>query len=123
MQCRALNLPSITGDCQENKDYEGDPQIKARVRGLQYEMHRQRMIAAVPTADVVVTNPTQLAIALKYDPEIMSAPKVSYNFVSCMLYEVITFENSVWGLLMLPTRAMRSRTMAMDSSGPFLESS
>jgi len=53
---------------QENKDYEGDPQIKARVRGLQYEMHRQRMIAAVPTADVVVTNPTHFAVALKYQP-------------------------------------------------------
>jgi len=53
---------------QEHKDYEGDPQIKARVRGLQYEMHRQRMISAVPTADVVVTNPTHFAVALKYQP-------------------------------------------------------
>ncbi len=51
---------------KENKDIEGDPQIKARVRGLQYEMARKRMLADVPTADVVVTNPTHYAVALKY---------------------------------------------------------
>lgn len=53
---------------KENKDIEGDPQIKARVRGLQYEMARKRMLADVPTADVVVTNPTHFAVALKYAP-------------------------------------------------------
>jgi flagellar biosynthetic protein FlhB len=53
---------------QEHKDYDGDPQIKARVRSLQYEMHRQRMMAAIPSADVVVTNPTHFAVALKYVP-------------------------------------------------------
>jgi len=51
---------------KEMKDVEGDPQIKARVRGLQYEMARKRMLADVPTADVVVTNPTHFAVALKY---------------------------------------------------------
>lgn len=51
---------------QENKDIEGDPQIRARIKGLQYEMARQRMLADVPTADVVVTNPTHFAVALKY---------------------------------------------------------
>jgi len=51
---------------QENKDIEGDPQIKARIRGLQYEMARKRMLADVPTADVVITNPTHYAVALKY---------------------------------------------------------
>ena len=51
---------------QENKDVEGDPQIKARVRGLQFEMARKRMLADVPTADVVVTNPDHFAVALKY---------------------------------------------------------
>lgn len=60
---------------QENKDYEGDPQIKARIRGMQYEMFRKRMIAAVPTADVVVTNPTHFAVALKYEAG-SPAPKV-----------------------------------------------
>lgn len=60
---------------QEAKDYEGDPQIKARIRGMQYEAFRKRMIAAVPTADVVVTNPTHFAVALKYEPG-SPAPKV-----------------------------------------------
>lgn len=60
---------------QENKDYEGDPQIKARLRGLQYEMFRKRMMTAVPTADVVITNPTHFAVALKYETG-SPAPKV-----------------------------------------------
>ncbi|MBU8869852.1 MAG: flagellar biosynthesis protein FlhB [Gemmatimonadales bacterium] len=51
---------------QEFKDIEGDPQIKARIRGLQFEMARKRMLADVPTADVVITNPTHFAVALKY---------------------------------------------------------
>jgi flagellar biosynthetic protein FlhB len=60
---------------QEAKDYEGDPQIKARLRGLQYEMFRKRMMADVPTADVVITNPTHFAVALKYEAG-SPAPKV-----------------------------------------------
>jgi len=53
---------------QENKDIEGDPQIKARIKGQQFEMARKRMLADVPTADVVITNPTHFAVALKYIP-------------------------------------------------------
>ncbi len=60
---------------QENKQSEGDPQIKARVRRLQREMSKKRMMADVPTADVVVTNPTHFAVALKYERG-SSAPKV-----------------------------------------------
>ncbi|PID79742.1 flagellar biosynthesis protein FlhB [bacterium DOLZORAL124_64_63] len=51
---------------QENKDVEGDPQIKARIKSQQFEMARKRMLADVPTADVVITNPTHFAVALKY---------------------------------------------------------
>lgn len=53
---------------QENKELEGDPQIKARIRGLQFEMARKRMLADVPKADVVITNPTHFAVALRYEP-------------------------------------------------------
>ncbi|MBK1680006.1 flagellar biosynthesis protein FlhB [Rhodocyclus tenuis] len=60
---------------QEYKEMEGDPQIKARVRAMQREAARRRMMGAVPTADVVVTNPTHFAIALNYRAG-MSAPKV-----------------------------------------------
>ncbi|MEW6412656.1 MAG: flagellar biosynthesis protein FlhB [Candidatus Zixiibacteriota bacterium] len=60
----------------EYKDTEGSPQIKSRVRQLQRQMARSRMMAAVPTASVVVTNPTHIAVALKYDPSEMNAPQV-----------------------------------------------
>jgi len=60
----------------EIKDAEGDPLIKSTIRSLQRERSRQRMMDAVPEADVVVTNPTHLAVALEYDPEKMAAPKV-----------------------------------------------
>ena len=60
----------------EQKNIEGDPKIKRRIRTVQYQMHRQRMMAAVPEADVVVTNPTHFAVALKYDSEKAIAPEV-----------------------------------------------
>ena len=60
----------------EYKDTDGSPQLKARVRQVQREMARTRMMGAVPTADVVVTNPTHIAVALKYDPSEMDAPFV-----------------------------------------------
>ena len=60
----------------EYKQSEGDPHVKARLRQLRIERGRKRMIQAVPSADVVITNPTHYAIALKYDPETMDAPQV-----------------------------------------------
>jgi len=60
----------------EYKDTEGSPQLKARARQMQREIARRRMMSGVPTADVVVTNPTHLAVALKYDTEEMGAPTV-----------------------------------------------
>jgi flagellar biosynthetic protein FlhB len=60
----------------ESKDTEGNPEIRARTRQIQRQMARQRMMASVPEADVVVTNPTHLAVALKYDPDQMDAPTV-----------------------------------------------
>jgi flagellar biosynthetic protein FlhB len=61
---------------RENKEQEGDPHVKARIRSVQREMARRRMMAAVPKADVVVTNPTHFSVALKYDAERMGAPVV-----------------------------------------------
>ena len=61
---------------EEHKQTEGDPQVRARVRTLQREMARRRMMARVPEADVVVTNPLHLAVALLYDPEQSEAPVV-----------------------------------------------
>lgn len=61
---------------EEYKETEGDPHIKARIRNIRQARSRQRMMAAVPTATVVVTNPTHVAVALAYDGEAMPAPKV-----------------------------------------------
>jgi flagellar biosynthetic protein FlhB len=61
---------------REAKEQEGDPQVKAAIRSQQREMARKRMMAAVPTADVVVVNPTRYAVALRYDDKAMRAPRV-----------------------------------------------
>jgi flagellar biosynthetic protein FlhB len=60
----------------EYKQLEGDPQIKARVRQIQRENSRRRMLADLPKADVVITNPTHLAVAVQYDGKAMDAPRV-----------------------------------------------
>jgi len=61
---------------QETKETEGDPMVKGRIRSLQRESARRRMMAAIPTADVVVTNPTHYAVALKYSDKGSRAPVV-----------------------------------------------
>ena len=61
---------------QESKESEGNPQIKGKIRQLQREMAKRRMMADVPTADVVVTNPTHYAVALKYADGEKGAPRV-----------------------------------------------
>jgi flagellar biosynthetic protein FlhB len=61
---------------QESKETEGDPQVKAHIRSQQREMARRRMMAEIPKADVVVTNPTHYAVALSYQDGAMRAPRV-----------------------------------------------
>lgn len=61
---------------EELKQMEGDPHIKARIRSIQREQAQKRMMDALPTADVVITNPVHLAVALKYDLATMDAPTV-----------------------------------------------
>jgi flagellar biosynthesis protein FlhB len=61
---------------QEHKDAEGDPIVKARIRSLQQQRARNRMMAAVPNASVVIANPTHYAIALQYDRQKGGAPLV-----------------------------------------------
>jgi len=60
----------------EYKDSEGKPEVKGKIRQLQREMAQRRMMQDVPTADVVITNPTHYAVALKYDQDSMGAPVV-----------------------------------------------
>ncbi|KAA0996404.1 flagellar biosynthesis protein FlhB [Pseudomonas sp. ANT_J12] len=58
----------------EHKDSDGRPEVKQRIRQLQREMSQRRMMAAIPDADVIITNPTHYAVALKYDPDKGGAP-------------------------------------------------
>jgi len=60
----------------EHKESEGDPQLKAKIRQIQMEQAQNRMMADVPKADVVITNPTHFAVALKYDAHGGGAPRV-----------------------------------------------
>lgn len=77
---RFLFLKSMRMTRQELKDeykqQEGDPHIKAKLRQIRREKAQRRMMANVPKADVIITNPTHYAVALQYDPAAMTAPKV-----------------------------------------------
>lgn len=85
----------------EYRQSEGDPHIKARIKRLRGERARQRMMAAVPTADVVITNPTHVAVALSYAAETMAAPKVVAKGVD--------------------TLALRIRAVAQEAGVPVME--
>lgn len=61
---------------EETKELEGDPLVKSRIRKRQIEISKRRMMQNVPKADVVITNPTHIAVALKYESKKMNAPKV-----------------------------------------------
>ena len=75
----------------EHKDQEGRPEVKQRIRQLQREMSQRRMMAAIPEADVVITNPTHYAVALKYDAEKGGAPVLlakGSDFVALKIREI-----------------------------------
>jgi len=61
---------------EENKEVEGNPEIKSRIRQKQRQMSMRRMLQDIPKADVVITNPTHYAVAIKYDPKEADAPVV-----------------------------------------------
>jgi flagellar biosynthetic protein FlhB len=61
---------------EEYKETEGDPFIKSQIRRIQQEMAQKRMMADVPDADVVITNPTHISVAIKYDTQSMDAPVI-----------------------------------------------
>jgi flagellar biosynthetic protein FlhB len=75
---------------EEYKQQEGNPEVKGRIRQLQREMARNRMMQKVPEADVIVTNPTHFAVALKYDPESMAEPLVLAMGVDFMASQIRT---------------------------------
>jgi Flagellar biosynthesis pathway, component FlhB len=86
---------------QEQKELDGNAEVKGKVRARMREMTRRRMMAAVPKADLVVMNPTHYAVALKYDDKTMGAPRVVAKGADLL--------------------ALRIRTLAEESSVPVLE--
>lgn len=82
---------------EEYRQTEGDPQIKARLRQLREQKARQRMMQAVPKADVVITNPTHYAVALKYDSKEMDAPTMVAKGVDSVAEKIkeVAKENDV----------------------------
>jgi flagellar biosynthetic protein FlhB len=80
----------------EHKDQEGRPEVKQRIRQLQREMSQRRMMAAIPEADVVITNPTHYAVALKYDPDKGNAPVLlakGSDFLALKIREIAVANN------------------------------
>jgi flagellar biosynthetic protein FlhB len=77
----------------ELKETEGRPEVKSRIKSLQYQIAMRRMMRDLPTADVVVTNPTHFAVALKYDESTMGAPRViakGRDLVAARIREIAT---------------------------------
>lgn len=72
----------------ESKETEGNPELKSRIRQVQHQMSRRRMMQDLPTADVVVTNPTHFAVALKYDENRFGAPRVIAKGVDVMAQQI-----------------------------------
>lgn len=81
----------------EYKQMEGDPQVKARIKRVQMEMSKKRMMSDIPSADVVITNPTHFAVAIRYDTEKENAPKVIAKGVDHLALKIkeIARENGV----------------------------
>ncbi|OUS03206.1 flagellar biosynthesis protein FlhB [Gammaproteobacteria bacterium 42_54_T18] len=72
----------------EHKDTEGKPEVKGRIRRMQQEIAQNRMMSAVPDADVIITNPTHFAVALKYEHGTMAAPRLVAKGVDLMAEQI-----------------------------------
>lgn len=80
----------------EYKQQEGDPQVKGKIRGKMQEASRRRMMQNLPQADVVITNPTHYAVAIKYDPAVADAPMVlakGEDFLAAKIKEIAKENN------------------------------
>ena len=73
---------------QENKDSDGSPELKGRIRRAQMDMAMRRMMEAVPEADVIITNPTHFSVAIKYDQDNMRAPVVVAKGADLIAFEI-----------------------------------
>ena len=105
---------------EEQKQLEGDAQIKGRIRREMIKRHRMRMMQAVPKADVVVTNPTHYAIAIKYDSKEMAAPKVVAKGKDLVAQRIkqIAIENNVPIVEDKPLAQLLYKTVEIDEQIP-----
>ena len=104
----------------EQKDTEGDPKIKARIKSIQMQMARQRMMSSVPSADVVVTNPTHYAVAIKYDREKAPAPMVVAKGIDYLAFQIkeIAKNNNVPIVENRPVARALYKTVPVDAIIP-----
>jgi flagellar biosynthetic protein FlhB len=105
----------------ERKQTEGDPAVKSKIRQLQMAAARKRMMAEVPEADVVVTNPTHLAVALQYDKKKMDAPTVVAKGAGAVAANIkkIARENDVPIVEDKPLARNLYRDVDIDGQVPF----
>jgi flagellar biosynthetic protein FlhB len=105
----------------EHKQQEGDPHVKARQRQIQRERSRKRMMAAVPEADVIITNPTHFAVALKYDRATMPAPMVIAKGADKVAHKIrdIAQENRIPVLRNPPLARVIYDTVEVDEEIPY----
>jgi len=104
----------------EGKQTDGDPMVKARLRSLRLERGRQRMMQAVPEADVVITNPTHFAVALQYEAKSMEAPKLVAKGVDHLALRIreIAEENGVPVVENPPVARALYATVEIDAEVP-----
>ena len=104
----------------EMKNMEGDPLIKSKIKQKQMEMSRQRMMSSIPEADVVITNPTHYAVAIKYDTEQSHAPIVIAKGIDNMAQQIkkIARENSVHIVQNPPLARSLYAEVAIDKAIP-----
>lgn len=104
----------------EYRQSEGDPHVKAKLRQLRQEKARARMMQAVPTADVIITNPTHYSVALKYDPDVDDAPIVVAKGVNelAMRIREVANENKIMIIPNPPLARVLFDTVEVDETVP-----
>ncbi|MFB0920048.1 MAG: flagellar biosynthesis protein FlhB [Oscillospiraceae bacterium] len=104
----------------EYKQTEGDPQIKGRIRSMQQQRAKRRMMQSVPTADVVIKNPTHYAIAIKYDQDKNIAPRVVAKGVDSLALRIIAVaeENNVYVMENKPLARALFESVDLDREIP-----
>jgi flagellar biosynthetic protein FlhB len=105
---------------EEMKQSEGDPILKGRIRQQQRRMARMRMMASVPKADVVITNPTHFAVAIQYDQMMMPAPKVLAKGAHLIAQRIVEIarENEIPVVQNVPLARALYRTVEIDQEIP-----